>query len=218
MIFCGQCGLQLSPGSTRCPRCGATIEGTSTGVVDDMHPDDATTASPAFIPPNQPGTLLPNGQQPLVLRSGMDNGNYNYGTGTPETYDATSRVEAPNFNTRMPSNQNMQTAYPGQGYNQGGLYPTQAAYPEYGIQNAGSYPGQGGNYPGQGINSAAGRRLCITSQPVPTTTTIFAGGQSRERACRGHGHHPDRPAHGTYGGHPLCLAGNLQCKQFNKQC
>ena len=30
MIFCGQCGLQLAAGTTRCPRCGATVEETNT--------------------------------------------------------------------------------------------------------------------------------------------------------------------------------------------
>ena len=26
MIFCGQCGLQITSGIIRCPRCGVTVE------------------------------------------------------------------------------------------------------------------------------------------------------------------------------------------------
>jgi len=44
MVFCGRCGLQLAPGSSRCPRCGALSE--VNVVSQDPHMNDATVISP----------------------------------------------------------------------------------------------------------------------------------------------------------------------------
>lgn len=44
MVFCGRCGLQLAPGSTRCPRCGALTE--VDVVAENPHMDDPTFVSP----------------------------------------------------------------------------------------------------------------------------------------------------------------------------
>ncbi len=55
MIFCGQCGLQLASGDTRCPHCGATVESDGT-LQGSPHRDDPTIASLSSIPlqPNTP--------------------------------------------------------------------------------------------------------------------------------------------------------------------
>lgn len=130
MIFCGQCGLQLAPGSTRCPRCGAEVEPSDIATEGALHSDDATIASPSLKvqTPSRPN----NGPQPLVLRPDSNPGNYDYNA------QATSRVESPQY-----GGQAMGTSYPGVGYQQ--------SYPDYGTQQAGGYStvqGQGISYPG----------------------------------------------------------------------
>ncbi|GCE11995.1 zinc ribbon domain-containing protein [Tengunoibacter tsumagoiensis] len=163
MIFCGQCGLQLAPGSTRCPRCGAVVDATSSTAnapYEDIHTDDATVASPAFQlqnPPGRPG----NPPQPLILRSGTDN------TNTYGNQEATSRVEmSQNFG---PS----QTAYPGYAQS-GGAYPPQNAYPEYGVGAGGNYPQQQGmSYPG--IAPGYGQHPGQYQQPSAVNNTHHKG-------------------------------------------
>ena len=75
MHFCGQCGLQLPPGSTVCPRCGAPVDPDLVWE-DDMHTDDATLpvhlartqnpSDPDYQPTITP--FSPPQQQPLILR------------------------------------------------------------------------------------------------------------------------------------------------------
>lgn len=163
MIFCGQCGLQLAPGSTRCPRCGATVEETGAGGTGgELHSDDATVATPSLLGQNQlPSPSQPGGSKPLILRPGSSapgNAN-NYGAGM--SYDATSMMDATS-QTQSPPMGNSYAGYPPQS---GPAYPPQseANYPSqsgvnYGTQNvyppeftthgAGSY-GSGMSYPQQ---------------------------------------------------------------------
>ena len=136
MIFCGQCGLQLAPGSTRCPRCGTAIEPADAATGSDLHVDDATVASRAFIVQNQPPPQTPNNQQPLILRGSSD-----YGYGMQDANGATSRVEQVNYGTQAPPTQQaMGNSYAGYSAQQSGGYPpVPGSYP---VQNTGGYPPQ----------------------------------------------------------------------------
>jgi flagellar basal body-associated protein FliL len=81
MVFCGNCGLQLAPGSTTCPRCRAYNNVQE--VVEDPHSDDATIASlrsnAPNMPPGQPTSTYPASsaatqysQQQTVLQPGSN--------------------------------------------------------------------------------------------------------------------------------------------------
>ncbi|GCE17065.1 zinc ribbon domain-containing protein [Dictyobacter kobayashii] len=161
MIFCGQCGLQLAPGSTRCPRCGAAIEEANADMGGELHTDDATIATPSLLAQNQtPSQPQAGGGQPLILRPGNSApGNNDYGTRMP--YDATSMMES----TSQPQSPPMGNSYPGYppqtgaGYapQSGGNYPTQSGgnyptqqnmYPDFTTHGAGAY-GSGMSYPNQ---------------------------------------------------------------------
>src|ERR1035438_2388633 len=84
MLFCGQCGLQLAPGSTTCPRCGtATQQGLPQ---DNQFLDDPTIASNPRLPlqpsqtpfPQTPGySPLPPSQTPYVSGPGTGSSNSN---------------------------------------------------------------------------------------------------------------------------------------------
>ncbi len=154
MIFCGQCGLQLPPGSTRCPRCGALVE-ENEATRGSQHIDDPTVASPSFIArhpsgpgqPSIPGAPGMAGTPPqqLVLRPGTSD--YN----TQGANDATSMMEASGFNTRgVPTPPNMGGSFVGGGY------PGQGSYVDYGTQGGGSsYRPTSTVYPG-GMGSSMG--------------------------------------------------------------
>ncbi len=95
MIFCGQCGLQLAPGTIRCPRCGATVE-EAKAAEDVSRANDFTIAGQSLPNLSQAGPVMPSTpSQPLVLRPGTTANDYN-----PQ--DATSMMEAPTYNTNMP--------------------------------------------------------------------------------------------------------------------
>lgn len=148
MIFCGQCGLQLAPGSTRCPRCGATIDETGASTTGgEFHADDATVATPSLLNRNPPASQTPAGQKPLILRPGTSGAQTNindYGTNAPLDYEATSMMEQANQNPA----QQMGSSYPGYPPQSGGNYPS---------QNSGRYPTQsGGNYPPQNMYPGSG--------------------------------------------------------------
>lgn len=157
MIFCGQCGLQLASGSTRCPRCGAIIEETSKQA-GELHSDDPTVATPSLQ--NQPSALTqqaqqaPINQQPLILRP-TPNAGGTQGTQTPyNNYDETSMMER--SNPPLPPQTQMGNSYqgyPAPGYppqQSGSSYPSQGMYPaDYGTgTNTGNYgSGPGMSYP-----------------------------------------------------------------------
>jgi Tfp pilus assembly protein PilX len=142
MTFCGQCGFQLSPGVARCPRCGTAVDTNLTTVAGETHTDDPTVASPSLgtgqpafpgMPPgqfSQPGMpFTPNNQQRLVLRPGTNTPDYNT---QQQAYDATSRVDAPNYPTNAP-------AYPGYGTQGVGNYQTQNVPPNPMTPGGGNY-------------------------------------------------------------------------------
>jgi hypothetical protein len=87
MIFCGQCGLQLAPGTTICPRCSTIVEELKADI-DASHANDNTTAGQSISHLSQAGSIMPGAPpQQLVLRPGTTTGGYN-----PQ--DATSMMEA----------------------------------------------------------------------------------------------------------------------------
>ncbi|EFH85630.1 zinc ribbon domain-containing protein [Ktedonobacter racemifer] len=130
MVFCGQCGQQMAPGITRCPRCGAAVENGQSGQNYDVTgSNDQTVESQSFFAPQPQQAARPysggstanfgghpsqGGPQPIMLR-GADQ---NYGT--QNAYDATSMMDA---HTNMGGNP--ATMQPqGNTYAQGGGYPT----------------------------------------------------------------------------------------------
>ncbi len=150
MIFCGQCGLQLAPGTTRCPRCNAVVDETATQQ-GELHVDDPTVASPSLLgrsqapqPPQAPQTAQVPGSsgqsgapQPLILRPHAGENNYS----SQAAYDATRMIDAPTHGTQVPQ-QNMGASYAGNFPPQsGGNYQAQTGYPDYGTHGAGSYAG-----------------------------------------------------------------------------
>ncbi len=153
MLFCGQCGLQLPPGSSRCPRCGAPVE-ESEVARNDLHVDDPTVASPSFIGrhPSGPGLGSSPGApgtppQQLVLRPGSPD--YN----NPGANDATSLMEAPGFNSGMVP-QNMRGSFGG--------YSSPGNYPEYGTQ-AGYMPTPSSTVYGSGQQMERGNKNLRTA-------------------------------------------------------
>ena len=136
MVFCGQCGLQLAPGNTSCPRCGSVTEPVLS--IDDPHLYDPTivTSFPAPQTPHSPQPPVSEVQRPpvsptppqqrLVLRPDS-----NAGYHAPTPYDPTSMMTPP---VSSPD----QRAYDGYPPQSGGTYPTQPA-PNAGYQ---SLPGQ----------------------------------------------------------------------------
>jgi len=75
MVFCGQCGYQLGPADTTCPRCGAQAEANlSNARPDTYHPTEASQAIPGRIPRQEPTSPGPGSQfhqsapqAPLIL-------------------------------------------------------------------------------------------------------------------------------------------------------
>lgn len=162
MIFCGQCGLQLASGDTRCPRCGTPVD--AQPPVGEVYPNAPTVESQSFgvRPPSQPGTQPADGQFPtnnpqrLVLR--QNGSSYDYGT--QGAFDATTRMEPPpaaNYPgyTQGGGQSMMGTRTRAQA---GGSYPTMnTAYPR-------SRPGVGGYQPTSAANQYQAGSQTIAAQ------------------------------------------------------
>lgn len=157
MIFCGQCGLQLAPGTTRCQRCGATVEETNAQATE-LHSNDATIAS-SLTAHNPAGLSQVSPPQPLILRPGTSSNDY----GSQIPYDATSRMEAPNYGTQMPQNPNIGSTYAGN-------YPQQSGnnYPDFTNHAPGTYGG--GGYP---MNTQRGYQQPYTQETNKGRTTAL---------------------------------------------
>ncbi len=99
MVFCGQCGFQLAPGTLRCPRCGAMVEADSGGATVENLPTDGPTVASKRVTqnPSRP-TYGPNTSsydpQPLILR---DNEGATYNN-TQGTYGPTVGGGPPSYN------------------------------------------------------------------------------------------------------------------------
>ena len=106
MVFCGQCGFQLSPRDRHCPRCGTAVD---TDVIvedtDGIDEDDATVISLPYsnsnTDPSQPATgnqpkpYTAGDQQPMILARShsdvtwQDNGNHPSAEVSPASYTPT---------------------------------------------------------------------------------------------------------------------------------
>jgi hypothetical protein len=148
MIFCGQCGYQLAPGETRCPRCGSLVESNldAAPTVQDYHPDDPTVASRS-LNTRQPSPAAAS-QQKLVLRP--TDPDYSTQPGNEETTRAVMPAPGtvapptpPDAQTSYPGHTPQGTYYTGPAPQSSPIYPPQdASYPAYG-------PGQPTDYAGQ---------------------------------------------------------------------
>jgi len=91
--------------------------------------------------PSGPSQVSPP-QQP-ILRLGANSSDYS----SQMAYDATSRMEAPNFGTQVPQNPNIGSTYTSNYPQQSGSsYPGQGSYADFGTRAPGTYGG-GGGYP-----------------------------------------------------------------------
>lgn len=137
MVFCGQCGLHLPSGTTRCPRCGAVADTTSDASVDSFSTNAPTVASLTYtqrpqagVYPDAPQASVPFAsaeQQKLVLR-GSD-----FSTNVAGDNEPTSEMNTADYRTRAPINMQTNTPYTGA--------PSQANYP---VQVGNAY--QNGGY------------------------------------------------------------------------
>jgi hypothetical protein len=177
MTFCGQCGLQLSPGTTRCPRCGAIVEEPSMAN-GELHTDDPTIASQSILgqyqqvnqvnPTSNPQTPRP----PLILRSSGTN-NYDNNDATSQTRSVDYSQQAPlngypgsapnGMGTYNPISPNPNTGYQGYPSPSNSNYAPQGPYPTYHSQN--SYPGP----PLQTIDPSYGQQISSQSMGYSQT-------------------------------------------------
>lgn len=130
MIFCGQCGLKIPTGATRCPRCGTAVDTVNTNAAfDDINTDGATIASLPYPMPAPPHGGFPQAGPPpsvgnpqrLILHADDNIA----GASTP-----TSRVNAQSYGT-YPAQPSSGASYSG--------YPPQSGV-QHPIQGASSYP------------------------------------------------------------------------------
>ena len=171
MVFCGQCGLHLPSGITRCPRCGAVADTTSDANVDTFPTDAPTVASltytqrpQASVYPDMSHTATPSTpleQRKLVLGSGD-----NIGYGTLADNEPTSALDAADYRTQPPVNVATNTPYTNVPSNAN--YPVQAGN----VYQNGNYTptgyGHAGNVP-PGVASA-GYPLSAPAQPKKRRT------------------------------------------------
>ncbi|HTK07327.1 MAG TPA: zinc ribbon domain-containing protein [Ktedonobacteraceae bacterium] len=132
MSFCGQCGFQLAPNDTRCPRCGSPIAPEATAFASpspEYIPDDATVESVRYMAGAQgqydTQHASPTNQQKLVL------GPSTYPPGTNETANMTPPAPGTSYPGYAPQPPPQQTGYQGYvgnntGYYSGQYPPTQA--------------------------------------------------------------------------------------------
>ena len=143
MVFCGQCGLNLPPGTARCPRCGTVADTTPDAGVDTFPTDAPTIESRLYAQhpqanvytdapyPSVPST--PPEQQKLILHA---SNNDNYGYGLSGDNEPTSVLDNADYRTQQqhtPVNFQSTPSYSSESHNAG--YPAQANN----IYNNGNY-------------------------------------------------------------------------------
>jgi len=127
MVFCGQCGYQLSPGEKICPRCGA--ETNAELINDDPGTYNPTMISHVVLENSQPPLRLssqvrpshssaPEPQRPLILGPS---------SGADQLANETTTMMNSQMNPQMYSGQQGYANYPPQagfsGFNSGGYQP-----------------------------------------------------------------------------------------------
>jgi hypothetical protein len=156
MVFCGQCGYQLPPGETRCPRCGSQVEASTIAAptVPDYNPD-APTVEARSLNTRQPSPAAP--QQKLVLRPSEPD--YSTQPGNEETTRAVTPAPGaggppatPAVQPPYPGNASQETYYPGPAPQQN------TPYPAYGQGQPTDYAGQ---YQPARRRSSAGRTVAL---------------------------------------------------------
>ena len=165
MVFCGQCGLHLPAGTTRCPRCGAVSDTTSNDGVDTFSTDAPTVASLTYAQPpqvdihsNTPRTSVPftpREQQKLILH-GSD-----FATEVPGENEPTSEMNATDYRTQQKP-MHSQTSLPYQNVPPSGGYPPHTGNE---FQNGGYTPASYGHRE----NGSYGRAV-PNSSPFPQPT------------------------------------------------
>ncbi len=171
MVFCGQCGLHLPSGITRCPRCGAVADTTSDANVDTFPTDAPTVASLTYtqrpqvsVYPDMSRTATsstPPEQHKLVLGSGD---NIGYGT-LADNDEPTSALNAADYRTQPPINLATNTPYAN--------VPDNANYPGH-AENV--Y--QNGNYTPTGYGHAGN---VPPGGAAPTGYPLLASAQTKKR-------------------------------------
>lgn len=151
MLFCGQCGLQLAPGSTTCPRCGTA---TQPGLPqDNQYLDDPTIASNPRLPLHLPATPLdnPHAEDPTIA-SDPRLPLHPQQTPFPQTPSQPPYVSGPGSSNPYSIGQVPSTP------------PRGASYPGFpGYPNNPSYPG---NVPPAGIDNST-QQMQDTRFPAP---------------------------------------------------
>jgi flagellar basal body-associated protein FliL len=142
MAFCGNCGLQLLPRASVCPRCGAATDPRL--LMEESHPNDPTIALFPTLDtaPSQPGTqpptiqatpVPPSSTQPTYIsQPGASNPNTDHGANAP-TYITPLPLLTPQAGER--------SSYPS--------YPSYPGYPPPASSGANYPPVSGANYPAQ---------------------------------------------------------------------
>jgi hypothetical protein len=131
---------------------------------NDVHTDDATIASHSAIVHNPTGTSQVSPPQPLILRPGGDNSDY----GSQVAYDATSRVQTPNYAPvphNPPPGSTYANNYPQQS---GSSYSTQGNYADFTNRGPSTYGG--GGYP---MNTQQGYQQPYTQETNKVRVTAL---------------------------------------------
>jgi len=133
MLFCGQCGLQLAPGSTACPRCGSVTQ-PALPPIANPHSEDPTIASDPRLPLQPPRTPYPQvpGYSPIPTTPGSSN-----------PY-ATEQIPGTPTPSPLPTERVSHPGYPGPSN------PGFQGYPDYStqrVQDSGFPPPGNVNYP-----------------------------------------------------------------------
>jgi len=175
VVFCGQCGLQLSPDIARCPRCGTMTEIAADSNIEPLQAD-APTIEATYIQrpqatmypdvPQQAFSATPPDSQKLILHAGS-NGGYGY---TPASgNEQTSAMNAPNYHAHASTPLDFQVDTP---------YSTQPDNVHYPIQTSTIYPSQPGNYAAPGSTYA---------EAIPPGGAALSGYQPQSAKKRGRG-------------------------------
>jgi hypothetical protein len=149
MAFCGNCGLQLPPHASTCPRCGTATDPRL--AMDDSHPNDPTIAvlpvSGEQLPTIQATPTPPSSTHPTYISQP--------GTTPPGTIPTNGQSDAPTYITPTPPvtpRGNNYSPYPSNPSYPG--YPGYPPPPSSGVNyeptaiNGANYPAQGNSSPG----------------------------------------------------------------------